>query len=463
MAKLPRPREAGALAAALLLGCGAGPIRPRPVARIESCHYDVRIASQHVVEVDARCKGEGLVGFRGTEKMLPFIANAKSGGSAVLHQQGLFRTATLALSYRVDLGRAGEAIGDYDLADRIGDSVIAPASSFLLAPEPLTDAPVTVRVHHDAGTDFATGLRQEGDGYSIDAHEIPLATYSYFGHFSRDAVQLPDARIEIVTLDRQLAAPAEVRTRWIEASARAVAQFYGRFPVPRTVLGVLPVADRDNVLFGKVLPESAPGIVLLVGERASKRALYDDWVLVHELFHLGFPSFDKQGKWLDEGLATYYEPIIRARAGFISERQVWREFFQEMPHGLSSVRAGLERSKNFRGMYWGGAIVCLLADIEARRASQGKVGLEAGLHRVLEAGGDASRVWELSETVRLIDSAFSKPILADLTGAYGQLGASVDLPALFGKLGVRGAGNSVEFDDKAPLASVRRAIVRTPR
>jgi hypothetical protein len=463
VAKLPRLREAGALAAVLLVGCGAEPIRPRPVARIESCHYDVRIASEHVVEVDARCKGEGLVGFRGTEKMLPFIANAKSGGRAVTQSEGLFRTARLALSYRIDLGRAGEAIGDYDLADRIGDSVIAPASSFLLAPEPLTDAPVTVSVHKDAGTDFVTGLKQDGDLYSIEAHEIPLATYSYFGHFARDTVELPDARIEIITLDRQLAVQAVVRTRWIEASARAVAQFYGRFPVPRTVLGVLPVLDRDDVVFGKVLPESSPGIVLLVGERASKRALYDEWMLVHELFHLGFPSFDKEGKWLDEGLATYFEPIIRARAGFISERQVWREFFQEMPYGLSSVRAGLEKSKDFRGMYWGGAIVCLLADIEARRASLSKLGLEAGLHRVLEAGGDASRVWELSETVRLIDSAFSKPILADLSRAYGKLGASVDLPALFGKLGVRSAGNSVEFDDKAPLAAVRRAIVRAPR
>ena len=47
---------------------------------------------------------------------------------------------------------------------------------------------------------------------------------------------------------------------------------------------------------------------------------------MHELYHLGFPSFQGEGKWLDEGLATYYEPMIRARAGLRTETSLWDEF-----------------------------------------------------------------------------------------------------------------------------------------
>jgi predicted metalloprotease with PDZ domain len=51
-----------------------------------------------------------------------------------------------------------------------------------------------------------------------------------------------------------------------------------------------------------------------------------DWVLAHELFHLGVPSMPG-GAWLDEGLATYYEPVLRTRAGLVSEMATWTELF----------------------------------------------------------------------------------------------------------------------------------------
>ena len=38
--------------------------------------------------------------------------------------------------------------------------------------------------------------------------------------------------------------------------------------------------------FGRLLPESAPGIVLIVGEKTTERDLATDWMLTHELFHI---------------------------------------------------------------------------------------------------------------------------------------------------------------------------------
>jgi predicted metalloprotease with PDZ domain len=213
-------------------------------------------------------------------------------------------------------------------------------------------------------------------------------------------------------------------------------------------------------LFGKVLPESSPGIALLVGQHTRPAMLADDWILVHELYHLGFPSFQNEGKWLDEGLATYYEPIIRTRAGQRSEASLWDEFSSAMPRGLFALaNGGLEAASNFRGIYWGGAIMCLLADVEIRRRSGGRHGLEHGLLALLDAGGHSSEVLALAEAIAIVDRAVGAPVLATLAARHARQSHAVDLERLFHDLGVERTPRGVVLRADAPLAAVRRAIV----
>ena len=208
------------------------------------------------------------------------------------------------------------------------------------------------------GVRFTTGLERDGDGYRLEANEIPVATYALFGGFESDTFSVPGrsqtARIELAIADGHLDVGSAEISRWVADSAREVAKFWHGFPMPRALVSVIPVPDRDRVVFGKVLPESSPGIVVLVGEHATRERLYDDWILVHELFHLGVPSFSGEGKWFDEGLATYYEPLIRARAGWRNEESVWREFVRAMPQGLEALDTqGLEHADTFAGVYSG--------------------------------------------------------------------------------------------------------------
>jgi hypothetical protein len=226
---------------------------------------------------------------------------------------------------------------------------------------------------------------------------------------------------------------------------------------------VIPAPRRKDVVFGKVLPESEPAIALVVGEHASKQKLYADWILVHELFHLGFPSFYEEGKWLDEGLATYYEPIIRVRAGMYSERELWTEMAKSLPQGLEAyTEQGLEMADDFRGVYWGGALACFEADVAARRHRLDR-GLEVGLRALREAGGVASEVWDLKDAIATIDRALGRPTLGPVAEKHAARGSAFDLAALLRELGVRlRPDGSVELRDDAPLANVRRAIVEMP-
>jgi hypothetical protein len=54
------------------------------------------------------------------------------------------------------------------------------------------------------------------------------------------------------------------------------------------------------------------------------------------------------------------------------------------------------------------------------------------------------------------------PVLAELHARMGAKAEDVDLDALWRRLGVRAVGETVAFEDSAPLAAVRRAIVPSP-
>jgi hypothetical protein len=281
-----------------------------------------------------------------------------------------------------------------------------------------------------------------------------------FGRFQRQTVDVGGSELEIVTADGPLDLAQAPLGRWASASARAVAAFYGHFPAPHVLLVLIPVRAQDQVIFGRVLPQSAPAVALLLGEHTLETSLYQDWVLVHELFHIGFPSFHDEARWLDEGSATYFEPIIRARAGHLSELEVWSAFARDMPRGLHAIeREGLEHPSQFRSVYWSGAIACLLADVAARQRSHNRRGLEDGFRAVLRAGGDATQVWSLARVSQVIDTALGAPIVREIIASHADRASHVELDRLLERLGVIRLGDgSVKLDDRAELAPVRHAI-----
>lgn len=478
-------------ALALSVGC-TGPVRsPHATDR---CHYRVslRDAPSAVLDVDARCTGPELESFAlDSPGTAPYV-RAWQDDSPLPRVDRSFRLETtgsdVRIRYEVDLGEMGDEYQDFDVAlrqsDEAGAAVVSPASTWLLLPEPLpAGLPVTVSISIPQGTRFRTGLtpsasvdRGSGAGdYELLAQEIPVATYSAFGDLKVDTLEFPPpisckgsrgpgcekGTLEVVSLPRLEQRPHAQRELldWVKRSASSVSQFWHGFPVARASLFLIPVRDRDDVVFGKVLPASGPAIALLVGEEATQADLDDDWILVHELFHLGVPSFSGEGKWFDEGLATYYEPVIRARVGNKSEEEVWSEFARHMRKGLDAMSStGLESTQDYDAVYWGGALVCLLADLEARRQSGGKLGLEDGLREVLRQGGEASEVWPLARVLKVVDRTLGSKILSQLNARYAARGSAIDLERLLSELGVARAESGVDFV-AAPDAQLRHWLV----
>jgi hypothetical protein len=250
---------------------------------------------------------------------------------------------------------------------------------------------------------------------------------------------------------------------WVQTAARAVSEYYGRFPVSRDRVLIIPVADRRGVLTGTTWGgvDGFPAFSQMrLGEHTTGRDLVDDWTMTHEFVHTALPSLSRDHHWLEEGLATYVEPIARAQIGTLTPEFVWQETVKGMPQGEPQPGDhGLDQTHTWANTYWGGALFCMIADIKIREATDNKKGLQDALRGILAAGGSIAVDWPIDKVLSAADRASGTTVLADL---YHQMAnqsfASIDLDALWKQLGIEPQNQSVTFDNQAPLAAIRKAI-----
>jgi len=245
---------------------------------------------------------------------------------------------------------------------------------------------------------------------------------------------------------------------WITKAATAVTTYYHRYPVSVVNITV-NLRNRPGVGDGHASGWNGARIEIAVGRNNTAAQFGDDWVLTHEMVHLALPSVAENHHWIEEGLATYIEPIARARAGQLSAEKIWADMVDGMPKGLPERGdRGLDRTPTWGRTYWGGAMFCLYADVEIRRRTHNGKGLEDAMQAILQKDGNITTEAELTDLLATGDKETGVPVLTELYREWSAKPIAPDLNALWKQLGVVSTGNSVRFDDSAPLASVRKAI-----
>jgi len=249
---------------------------------------------------------------------------------------------------------------------------------------------------------------------------------------------------------------------WVARSVRAVASYYGRLPDPHSRLLIVPI-DGKGVRGGTPFGYNGAASRILIGRESTEQHLARDWVLVHELVHHGMPNLADEHHWMEEGLATYVEPIARAQSGELSAQTVWGDLVEGLPKGLPREGdRGLDRTPTWGRTYWGGALFYLLADIDIRRRTDNKRGLQDALRELVAEGGNISESWPVARVIAAADRGSGTHALRELYDRMKETPVDVDLPALWRELGVSMADGQVKFDDAAPLASIRLAITTPP-
>jgi hypothetical protein len=245
---------------------------------------------------------------------------------------------------------------------------------------------------------------------------------------------------------------------WINQATQAIGAYYGRFPVPRARL-LIERGEGSGVRWARTFAHPGAFIRIGVGDQTTSSEFASDWILTHEFVHLALPQLADEHDWLQEGAATYVEPVARAQAGQLSPERVWAEFVRDMPRGLpSDGDRGLDFTPTWARTYWGGALFCLVADVKIRNRTGNRVGLQQALRAILESGGTLEHRWSVRDAFKTGDRATGVDVLTQMYEEWRAAAVQVDLPKLWRELGVEPRGRRMVLHDDAPLAHIRRAI-----
>ena len=247
---------------------------------------------------------------------------------------------------------------------------------------------------------------------------------------------------------------------WIEKAAHAVADYYQGFPVSSLNITINP--RSGSRIGGQAFSGEKPMVLITVGKQAQLFHLEKDWVLVHEMVHLAFPSVYRKHHWIQEGLATYIEPIVRVRAGLMTEKEAWHWMLTGMPKGLpESKDKGLDNTNTWGRRYWGGALFSLLADQRIREQSHSRYDIGDALRGIVNAGYNmqSDDLWPLDKILTIGDKATKTNALISLYNEHKDTPIHTGLQKMWIRLGVRLEDGKVKFNDNSPQANLRHALL----
>lgn len=246
---------------------------------------------------------------------------------------------------------------------------------------------------------------------------------------------------------------------WIARSGQVIADYFGGFPVPELTILVI-TGEGAAVASGAAFSDPELRIRVKVGRDTSPATYLADWIMVHEMVHLAIPEVPRNQIWFHEGVATYVEIVARARAGLSGDNGGWAELIRNMEQGMPQKGdRGLDFTPTWGRTYWGGAMLSLMADVELRKRSNNRVGLQDALRGIVASGGNYSKTWPLAKTLKIADAATGHTVLTDLHAQLGANGNPPDLAGLWRDLGVSMHEGKLRLREDAPLSAIRKAII----
>jgi hypothetical protein len=433
-------------------------------------HYQARLDQGRELVVQGRFEGKNDGAFSVGDDAAPFVRQVEFAQGDHWFSLAKRDAAWLlpcssgcTIRYRFALREATDTLDAADTAIASGEVLIAPPSTWLLHPgSELENAEFELTVEPGAGGRFVSAFQPAPGGranqYRAAIGVLDDASFAAFGPLQVSEIPAGDTTVQLGVAAHGLSLSAAQAQAWISASAGAVASYYeGHLPARRTL--ILLMQGSGESTRGITLGGGGPGVLVRASDRVNPSTTNDDWVVTHELLHANFPDLGPKHSWLSEGLATYVEPIARARVGLVSETKVWRDFVEGMPQGLPQAGdEGLENTRTWGRTYWGGALFCLLADLELREKTGNQRSLDDVLRAIGKTGAADQDFWPIERVLDEAGHATGTQVLRELFDSLAKKPGTVDLAALFARLGVRAEGRSVVFDERAPLAKLRQSI-----
>lgn len=477
---------------ALLLSCllilAGSSARPAPpVAR--SWEFVVAMSDPSRGMLDVTMTLRGFSGAVGLCLFMPdteaYVSSLKriSPGPAISFEDDCWRLRAAqpqgtSLSYRFDLRGLADRQGQVDWADRYAGTYVWNDQAVLLHPspyprpsDPRQRPPIEVEFRLPPGIQVVTPWTRSDEKsaalrFRFDSDQHDGGSYitmgreiDYLGTISAGQTM---SRLHIVTLPHRT--PHTALVTWLTQALSAVAKFYGDNIARQISIVLIPVAgSREPGIYGTVVRRGFPSVIIYFGGDNMAPQIKDDWVAVHELFHLGNPITDERIGWFGEGFTTYYTDILRARVGALSGEQAFgdmydgfRRFCQpEDRVSLEEESREMQRTHRYRRVYWGGACLAFIADAAIRTRSGGKRSLDDVMFRLRKQS--LQQPVDADDVIAVLDEETGNKLIS---GALREK-RSIPFADWLKRLGIEPIGpETVRFIDGAPHAAVRKAMLQ---
>ncbi len=375
------------------------------------------------------------------------------------------------LSYRVKLGEIADAHKP-DVGWRIGSDLVSSPQLWLLRPDIDAELDIELKLPPDWHISAPWQALPNTDGHRFRIGNTPAnwSAVVALGHFEEQRIPLADSVLHVAILQSTDEKQRKLML-WLRRVSQAALSAYGKLPMADVQVLILPVGEQDKaVVFGQSVRGQGHGLQLLVNANRPDSEFASDWVAVHELSHLFHPYLGDRGRWLAEGLASYYQNVLRARAGLITPLRAWENLDAGFQRGkqqtfdetLNDVTQGMEHTHMFMRVYWAGAAYWLTVDEELRRTSHGQLSVDEALRRFRDCCLPSRREWSPQEFVTKLDALIGSGVFTDHYREFGGAKQFPDMRNLYKNLGIEPHGASLRLL-RTPRPKTTRDTIMAPR
>ena len=370
------------------------------------------------------------------------------------------------LRYRVD-ARAATESDRYRVSWRSGHYLMLRLGDWLWRPATIP-AGSEITLALPAGWSASVPwppLDDRGRRYALPDTSRHWDGFSAFGRFEEWRLALPGGRLRIAILPTAGDDGNERLREWLRRNIKAALTSSGRLPLPDAQVLVVPLPGVSSPApWGHITRGGGSALRLFAGLEASDSVRLADWTLSHELGHLFHPYLGDRGRWMAEGLASYFQNVLRARSGLLTPEQAWSKLDAGFGRGRDERRTRgqslAEISSNYRGtmrVYWSGAAYWLEAD--ARLREHHGTSLDAVLAAFAERHLPAYASWPPERFAAELDRLAGTGLFEPMYRRYAGATHFPDLNATYRHLGLGDGVRRLRLSADAPAAAVRDAIM----
>jgi hypothetical protein len=388
------------------------------------------------------------------------------GRSGRLDLRGLGRDA--CLTWRVDLGAATDS-SDYRLAMRPGEAVLSSADLWFWRDD--ERRPIRLEIDLPEGMSVSAPWRRaanDGGGLVYFPARTPASWSSRVavGRFPTERIGVGGRSLHLALVGPFPEARRPEFRAWVEETAAGVASVHGSFPQAEPQILLVAVGpQREAVPWAHVIRGGGVAVEFFVDQTRSIDEFRGDWTATHELSHLLLPLVSSRDRWFSEGLASYYQNVLRARDGRLTEQQAWRKLEAGFERGRRATRGGtLDRATRAgwgatMRVYWSGAAMMLMADSQLRSLSGGRQSLDSALGAFNDCCMAEIRSWRARELMQELDRLTGHEVFMALYRAHVRGEEFPDVVPTYQRLGILPEGGAIVLDSGAPWSGIRHSIM----